>query len=81
MRWGLFLFIFFIIFSPCTVIGTGLLFTGWSGFLGGLILLAFNFVCAAMVTAMRTQKDADEEERRQANRAIIEMNERQKREE
>ena len=62
----LFLFISFVVLSPCTV-------AGLATFPFGLLLLGLNMLIGAGVTASILEKERDKEQQRKANQAIIDM--------
>ena len=75
---ALFLFILFVPSGACTILGGGLLFSG-DHILGGLGLLAFSLFFSAGTAAYIVDKQNEKKRREKADRAVIEMNERQKR--
>ena len=66
----LFLFVFLIVLSPCTIAGVATLPFG-------LVLLGINALIAAGVTSNVLKKEEDKERQRKANQAIIDMAERE----
>ena len=60
----LFLFVSFVLLSPCTVIGI-------ATFPFGLLLLGFNMLIGAGATDLILEKERDKELQRKANQAII----------
>ena len=67
----LFLFVFLIVLSPCTIAGVATLPFG-------LVLLGINALIAAGVTSNVLKKEEDKERQREANQAIIDMAERER---